>query len=45
MNLKKTSEKLMSSRSGATAVALVLLALLLILNLFVSLLPSTFPNA
>ncbi len=39
MNLKKTSEKLMSTRSGATAVALVLLALLLILNLFVSLLP------
>lgn len=39
MNLKKTSEKLMSTRSGATAVALILLALLLILNLLVSLLP------
>lgn len=39
MNLKKTSEKLMSTRSGATAVALVLLAVLILLNLLVSLLP------
>ena len=39
MNLKKTSEKLISTRSGATAVALVLLAVLILLNLLVSLLP------